>query len=399
MDFGERLPDGFCPFPPVRIAGAGSGPLQGMTFAVKDLFDLAGHVTGGGNPMWLATHPPAETTAPAVTMLLNAGADLVGKTITDELAFSLLGHNAHYGSPLNPAAPARLTGGSSSGSAAVVAGCHVDTALGTDTGGSVRLPASCCGLLGFRPTHGRITRAGVMPLAPQFDAVGWFARSGEVLQQVGQVLLGQSGSGPAAGGGRRWAVLLVEDAFAELDAGTRSAFAPAVDALTAALGPPGDIALTPNGLESWAQVFRILQGRQIWQTYGGWITAHRPIFAPDVAERFAWTATLAEEAVRGAERIRAAILQQLHTLLQGDVLLCLPTVPGIAPLRQSSADERQTFRNRALSLLCIASLSGLPQVTLPLVELENCPLGLSLIAGPGRDEDLLAAAVQVMTYS
>src|SRR5712671_3391861 len=165
------------------------GPLRDLCFAVKDLIDVAGHPTGCGNPTWLATHPPASVSAVCVEQLLAAGAQCEGKTITDELAFSLLGENHFYGTPLNPSAPDRVPGGSSSGSASAVACGLVDFALGTDTGGSVRVPASNCGIWGWRPSHGLISVAGVMPFSPTLDTVGVFARSAETLQRIARALL------------------------------------------------------------------------------------------------------------------------------------------------------------------------------------------------------------------
>src|SRR6188768_3826585 len=169
--------------PPTR-----TGPLDGLTFAVKDLIDVAGHRTGCGNPTWLATHPPATVSAICVEQLLAAGATCLGKTITDEIAFSLLGENHFYGTPLNPAAPDRVPGGSSSGSASAVACGLVDFAVGTDTGGSIRVPASNCGIFGLRPSHGLISVAGVMPFAPKLDTVGLFARDIDILQRATAVL-------------------------------------------------------------------------------------------------------------------------------------------------------------------------------------------------------------------
>ena len=198
----------FCRHVDIRVDGATVGPLAGLTFAAKDIYDVGGHTCCCGNPDWLATHPPAERTATAVTALLAAGATLVGKTLTDELAFSLNGENDHYGTPVNPAAPDRIPGGSSNGSASAVAGELVDTALGSDTGGSVRAPASYCGIYGIRTSHGAIPLDGVMPLAPSFDTVGWFARDAEMLERVGGVLLGDGAATPP----RR--LLYVEDAFA-----------------------------------------------------------------------------------------------------------------------------------------------------------------------------------------
>ena len=183
--------DGFLAGPRAHLAPTGSGALDGLTFAVKDNIDTLGSVTGAGNPAWRAAHRPAVRSAECVTRLLAAGATMVGKTLSDELAFSLEGRNAWDGTPVNPAVPGALPGGSSSGSASVVAAGLVDFALGTDTGGSVRVPASFCGVYGFRPTHGRVSLDGVVPLAASYDTVGWLARSGAVLARVGAVLLGE----------------------------------------------------------------------------------------------------------------------------------------------------------------------------------------------------------------
>jgi amidase len=130
----------FVPHGRIEIEGAAEGPLAGVRFAVKDIFDVAGVITGRGNPDWLASHAPATVNAPAVDALLAAGAKLVGKTITEELAFSVIGTNPYYGTPKNVAAPGRVPGGSSSGSAAAVGGGLVPLALGSDTGGSIRQP-------------------------------------------------------------------------------------------------------------------------------------------------------------------------------------------------------------------------------------------------------------------
>ena len=248
----------FCPHGDIHIEGTQGGPLSGLTFAAKDLFDIEGHVTGAGNPDWLATHAPAPATASAVRKLLEAGASLQGKTITDELAYSLAGVNMHYGTPVNPACPDRLPGGSSSGSASAVAGGLVDTALGTDTGGSIRVPANNCGLYGIRTTHGQVAKDGLVPLADSFDTVGWFARDARTLARVGEVLLGPRESFPA---GR---LVIATDCFDLVGADVRAALKPLVDRLIApsaflrdrfiAWGIPAErIVHQPNALpEGWA---------------------------------------------------------------------------------------------------------------------------------------------------
>ena len=284
------------------IPGAAQGPLAGLTFAAKDLFDVAGHTTGAGNPTWLATHPPATATASAVKALLDAGARLVGKTITDELAFSINGENAHYGTPLNTKAPQRIPGGSSSGSASAVAGGAVPLALGTDTGGSVRVPAAFCGIYGFRPTHGRI-------LAGWRDAAGAQLRRGRLVHPRRRICW--SGWGGCCWGfrvtrtERPRSLLLVEDAFALTEPSVRAALGPAIDAVTATLGSPRDVRLSGNGLgEGWLNAFRTLQMHEVWRTHGAWITAHKPHFGPGVAERFAASSKVTDKAAAEAGNFR-----------------------------------------------------------------------------------------------
>ena len=241
--------------PPVRIAGAPRGPLAGLTFAAKDLFDVAGHPTGGGNPDWARQHPVPTRHAWAVQRLLDAGATLIGKTITDEVSLGILGENPFDGTPLNPAAPERVPGGSSSGSASAVAQGLCDTALGTDTGGSVRVPASFCGLYGIRPTHGRLDLTGMMPQAPSSDTTGWFARDAETFARVSAVLLGEPIVRPAC----RPRLVVAVDAFGLADAETAAALEPMVRSLATLVGDVREDLLAPPGLSVWARAQRTLQ--------------------------------------------------------------------------------------------------------------------------------------------
>ncbi|MGD1879315.1 MAG: amidase [Kiloniellaceae bacterium] len=379
----------FVPAPQPTIAGSGSGPLSGVTFAAKDIFDVAGFVTGCGNPDWARTHAPAARHAPTVQALLDAGAGLVGKTITDELAYSLNGQNFHYGTPTNVNAPGRIPGGSSSGSAAAVAGGLADTALGSDTGGAIRTPASYCGLFGLRPTHGRITLEGVMPLAPSCDTVGWFARDAAMLRRVGGVLLG----GKTGDAGRFRRLLLAEDAFALAVPVAQAALAPLVERLEQRVTPGEKIpAAATDALLDWMWRFRHIQAREIMGTQGAWIAETRPSFGPEIQERFDWAASITEEQAAPAREAREAFAARLAGLLGDDALLCLPSAPGIAPLCSSTAEDLIVHRTAVLSLTSIAGLARLPQVSLPLARVEGCPLGLSLIAPAGADEDLLAFA-------
>ncbi len=384
----------FMDYPAVEVPSAENGPLAGLTFAVKDIYDVAGLPTGCGNPTRLAEARPAAESAPAVQALLDAGARFAGKTITDELAFSLSGQNAHYGNPINPAAPDRITGGSSCGSAAAVAAGLVDIATGSDTGGSVRAPASYCGLIGLRPTWGRISLAGTMPLADTFDTFGWFARDMATYKTVASVLLGHyEEPGPDLG-----RPLLATDAVGQLlGPDEQAAFAEMVSMVGAVIGDPEPVAVSPDGLDDWFWIFRRLQGYEAWQSQGDWITAARPDLGPGVKERFQFGSTITKANYDADNARRDTIRGRVQDLLATDRVLIVPTVPSAAPKKDAGFDWLDTYRNRALSILCISGLSGLPQITLPLGSVDGAPFGLSLIGPAGRDRALIALADTILS--
>ncbi len=379
----------FVPGTELRLEGAAEGPLRGLEFAAKDIYDVAGHVSGCGNPDWARSHPPAESSAWAVEAWLAAGATLVGKTITDELAYSLNGQNAHYGTPTNVNAPGRIPGGSSSGSASAVAGGLVDLALGSDTGGSVRVPASYCGIYGIRTSHGRVPLTGVMPLAASFDSVGWFAREPGLLRRAGEVLLEAATEAPAPG-----RLLLAEDAFALAAPAARAALAPAVERLEGRLGKAESVALGEpgGGLAAWMMHFRKLQAHEISRQHGPWIDEVQPNFGVEIGERFAWARTITDAEAEAAGTAREAFTRRVTGLLGDNGIICLPATSDIAPLTTTSAEALVEHRNRTLSLTCIAGLARLPQVSLPLAQVDGCPLALGLIGPPDSDRRLLAFA-------
>ncbi|MGE3537150.1 MAG: amidase [Candidatus Tectimicrobiota bacterium] len=377
----------FCRDTEAYLPGASSGPLLGLTFAAKDIFDVAGYVTGGGNPDWKATHAPAAQTAWAVQTLVDAGATMVGKTLTDEITRGIFGENAHDGTPVNPRAPGRLPGGSSSGSAAAVAGGLVDCALGSDTGGSVRVPASFCGLYGMRPTHGRIPLSGLLMQAPSYDTIGWFAREADLLARVGAVLL--RSTIPAAGLRR---LVIAEDAFALADAAVAAALQPYVARVAALCGQTTRLCLAPDGLAAWSEQQQILQGREAWETAQDWIDQVNPRFSFEVAERYVAARAITAAEIAQARQRREAIRQRLDTLLDVDAVLCLPTTPVPAPLRGERLSARRDVRARLSMLTCIAGTTGRPQINLPVATVDGLPVGLSLLGAPGMDERLLACA-------
>jgi amidase len=373
----------FCRHTHVALAGRRSGSLQGLTMAVKDVFDIAGHRTGNGHPLWLETHPPAVRTAAAVDRLLEAGVSLVGRTHTDEMAYSLNGENVHYGTPTNPKAPGRIPGGSSSGSAAAVAGGLVDFALGTDCGGSVRLPASYCGIYGIRTSHGLVSTEGVVELAPSFDTIGWLARDAGLMRRIAEPLL------PHAPVFVPKRLLIMTDAFATAGSAISDALAQAVGAISQVFAHVQELSVYSDVPPNFADAFRILQGAEIVRQHGAWIDRHGPTFGPGIGERFAWIRTIDAQAVASATLVRERVARHMDSLLDDNALLMLPTAPGIAPPLKTPVAELEAFRARAFALLSIAGLARLPQVTLPLGTFEGCPLGLSLLAPRGRDRGLL----------
>lgn len=375
----------FLPYPPVPVPHAPSGPLTGLTFAVKDLFDVAGYPTGGGSPHVLAMSGIKTRTAPTIQRLLDAGARFVGKTHTDELAFSLNGKNAHFGTPVNGAAPDRIPGGSSSGSASAVSNKLCDFAIGSDTGGSVRGPASHCGLFGLRPTHGRISLEACLDLAPVFDSCGYFSRDRETFVRVGEVLL-RDDPAPLP---ERPRLLLAADAFAMLDTDVRGALATPVKAIEEVLGAATLVEAAGEGFEPLYWAFRYIQSREAWAVRGAMIERYKPPLGPGVAERFAFAKSVTDAQVAEAEATRARFRERFAKLLGPDGVMLLPTMPDIAPLLAESEESLNDYRNRALNLLCLAGLAGCPQMSLPLASRAGAPLGLSLIGPAGSDLSLV----------
>lgn len=382
----DRL-NAFCPDSRAYLQGADEGPLAGLTFAAKDIFDVKGHVTGGGNPDWKASQRAAEATAWAVEVLVGAGATMVGKTHTDELTRGILGVNAHYGTPLNPRAAGRVPGGSSSGSAAAVAGGLVDFALGSDTGGSVRIPASFCGLYGLRPTHGRIPLDGMLLQARSYDTVGWFARDPDLFARVGSVLL-QTRISPS----RPRRLVVAEDAFEVADGSVREALEPVVERLASLIGHSSRERLAPTGLSDWAAGQRVRASSESWEVVREWIDRTNPRMSFQVAESCLAGRSLTSAEVAGALAEREKVKARMRTLLAGDTVVCLPTAPTTAPPRSQTMSERLPLTSRIVRLTCPAGTIGAPQINLPWAEAEGLPVGLSLLGSPGSDEMLIAFA-------
>jgi amidase len=394
---GGRVPPpdpvgAFCRVNHAAVASTASGPLSGLTFAAKDCFHIAGIPTGFGQPAWLATAPVPTVTATAVRQLLDAGASMVAKAHCDELCYSLTGENVHYGTPVNVNAPGRIPGGSSNGSAAAVAAGLVDFAIGTDCGGSVRIPASYCGILGIRPTHGRVSLEGVIPFGPSFDVGGWFARDPGIFERVGAVFLG-----PDPEPARLSRLVIAEDAFAIIEPRAREALQPAIEHLAGLLPGVAEVDVSDTALDRWFETFKVIQASEVWGNHGAWIERAQPQLGPGVKERMAWAAALETAAVESAKAERRRITARVDDLLQPGDVLCLPTSPRVAPLVASPVDKIEVeYREQAMRLLCIAGLNGLPQISLPLAHIDGLPLGLSIAGRRGSDRMLLGLAARLM---
>ncbi|MCU1396791.1 MAG: Amidase [Ilumatobacteraceae bacterium] len=366
--------------PSLLLAGAETGPLAGTTLAVKDLFDVAGTVSGAGNPTFAAGRAPATSDSVAVAALVDAGASVVGKTITDELAYSLAGTNVHYGTPRNVAAPGRVPGGSSAGSAAAVAARLVDLALGTDTGGSIRIPASYCGIYGWRPTHGAVSADGVVALAPSFDTIGLLANDAALLQIAADVVL------PAAG--TDVPVTRLRIITATLD-GLPDDIVAGLHRIAAGLSADGPVDLGID-LDAAAAAFRTLQGAEAWQEHGEWIERVQPAFGPGIEARFRAAAAVTAEAVAAARPVRAGVTEAIRAATAGGTVLLMPAAAGVAPLIGTDAAGNERQRSLNLRLTCLAGLSGAPVVVAPLLRSEGLPLGVAFVGAPGTDRALLA---------
>jgi amidase len=374
----------------IEVKGAPEGPLKGLTFGVKDIYNVAGVKTGFGSPAWLDTHEAATKNAAVVDQLLKAGASIVGKTHTEEMAWSINGINAHYGRPINVKAEGRVCGGSSSGSVSAVAGGLCDFALGSDTGGSIRLPASYTGIYGLRPTHGRLSLEGVLPLAPSFDVAGWFTRDAETYARIGKVLL-QGGDWNAKPRG----LLIAEDMFALLGEREKEALQPAIMRIAELYGEPRPVKIADRPLRDCFELYRIIQAAEVWKIHGAWVEKYKPTFGPGIHERMYGAAKSNPAEVEKAKAAREKVSAYIGEILKNSAMIILPTVPSIAPKIDMSQAEADSFRGKAMSLLSVSVLARTPQISMPLATLDGCPLGISIMGAQQTDEMLIEAAQEI----
>lgn len=377
-------------FRELTVDGADAGPLAGRTFYAKDLFDVAGHTSGAGNPDWLKTHQPATRNAVVVDALLKAGARLIGKTITDEMAYSVDGINAHYGAPENPQYEERTSGGSSSGSASVVAAGLADFSIGSDTAGSVRIPASFCGLYGFRPTVHRVSLDGVVPLSPGLDTPGWFAREPELLRICGEAILGESVSNQTVK-----KLLVATDAFKYIEPEFGASLAEALSYIRRLFPVVEAVSLTESGWDIFFDCFRIVQSFNAWKAHSEWIANCKPVFEPIIQERFDFASRVTADQYTTAAGIRTKISELIVGLLPPGTVLCMPTTWDLPPRVDSTPEELLYHRLGNIKLTCVSPLSGTPQVTIPVRYDDEHSIGISFLAGPNQDLLLLELAESV----
>lgn len=368
------------------LEGRRGGSLNGLKVAVKDVFDIANTRTSGGSPAWRDSQLPATRNSGAVDRLLQAGADVVGKTVCDEFCYSTVGANAHFGTPCNANAPMRIPGGSSSGSASAVASGACDIALGTDTGGSVRVPAALCGVYGIRVSSARFDLDGCMEMAPSFDAGGWLAADLQAFQEVGSKLLINPPSP-----GRVENIVALQDAFDIADDRISEHLAALLSTRSLDLAVSWDC-FSDETLDHWREAMRVVQAFEVWQTFGAFICANNPVFGPGVDERMRVASQVSALEAARAREILLEVRQRMEYLVCPGTILALPTVPTIAPLRSASPATLEDYRVRGMRLSCLASISGLPQVTIPAGTVEGAPIALSFIGWHGSDEVLLNVA-------
>jgi amidase len=373
------------------LLGRNSGPLAGRTFMVKDLFAIAGRKVSNGNPAWYAEAKGAPTTARAIQWLLDAGASLTGINVCDEFFYSVLGTNIHYGMPINIRSPRHVTGGSSCGSAAAVSASMCDFALGSDTGGSIRVPASFCGLYGLRPSFGRIDMTGATPMAPSYDTIGFLARDAELFRSVGCVLLdGKKVEAPLK------RLIIAEDMFARAETSIDEALWQMFARMGRSLPQPERKIIAGDDIDNWRNAFRIIQGFEIQSTLLPFVLSHRPSFAPAIRERFEAAAMITASEAEAARSVRNAVTDRLRGIAQPGAVIVMPTTPTLPPERDiPDGASTVEFRSRTLASTCLAGHSGLPELSIPSAEAAGCPVGLSFIGWPGGDEALLDLAASL----
>ncbi|OAY32162.1 outer envelope protein 64, chloroplastic [Manihot esculenta] len=394
--------------PPQPAPPKAPHPLTGLTFAVSDVFDIEGYVTGFGHPDWARTHEAASQTSSVVSALVEGGATCIGKTVVDELAYSINGENKHYGTPTNPAAPAYVPGGSSSGAAVAVAADLVDFSLGVDTVGGVRVPAGFCGIIGFRPSYGTIPHLGILPVSASLDSVGWFAKDPNVMRLVGHVLLQL----PFGVQRNPRQIIIVDDCFQLLKfpvdrviqvviKSTEKLFGrqvlkhetlegilvSKVPSLKQFHDKKTNGELRTSSITLLGNILQTLHRYEFRYNHKEWINVEKPNLDNSVELNEILEITEAEIGI--FKSIRNEMRAAIDSLLKDDGILAIPTTACLPPKLGAKEMLSEDYQIHSFSLLSIASLSGCCQVTIPLGHIDKCPVSVSFIARHGGDRFLL----------
>ncbi|KAM3224853.1 hypothetical protein ACQJBY_057925 [Aegilops geniculata] len=405
------------PPPPQPPPPAARQQLPDLTFAVSDNFEIEGYVAGFGNPDWKRTHKAASHTAAAVKTLLKQGATCVGRTVMDELGFGVTGENLHCGTPINPASPSVVPGGSCSGSAVAVSAQLVEFALGTDTTGDLRIPAAFCGVLCFRPSHGVVSTLGTLPNSHSLDTIGWLARDPHILSRVGDALL------PAAACGLRGKRQLVfaDDCFELLkipNQKTVDVIENAVRTLPYGFQPPKHINIGQyissnvpslkefcepstklqegkSALKALCTVMLLLQRYEFKANHEDWVNTVKPKLGLEVSTRVLQAVNFTDDNIKSLYIVRTEWRAALKNLLKDTGILVLPTMAGHPLKRNSKQRLSSEFEDKMYAFVSIAALSGCCQATVPLGNHNDHPISISFVAAHGSDKFLLRAILDM----
>ncbi|KAG2654141.1 hypothetical protein PVAP13_1NG495500 [Panicum virgatum] len=387
--------------PPQPPPPAARHLLSGLTFAASDNFEIEGYVAGFGNPDWKRTHEAPRHTAVTVTMLLKQGATCIGRTVMDELGFGVTGENLHCGTPINPASPSLVPGGSCSGAAVAVAAQLADFALGTDTIGDVRIPASFCGLLSFRPSYGVVSTLGTIANSQSLDTIGWFARDPSVLYRVAEALL------PATAGGlkQRRQFVFADDCFQLLKVSNQKTVHAIKNAVQTLPGyqPPKHINIGQylylnvpslkefcepatklqegmSALKALSIVMLLLQRYEFKASHENWVNTVKPKLGLDISTRVLRAVNFAHDNIKSLYAIRNELRAALQNLLKDTGILVLPTTAGY-PLKRNSKERLSSgFEDRMYKFVGIAALSGCCE--------EQVVLASKLVTAPVTNGDI-----------
>ena len=358
------------------------GLLSNLNFVLKDMCDVKNLKTSCGNPDFFKKCDFANDYAPFLKDLLNEGPVLKGITVCDEFFYSLIGENGHYGTPTNLNAPSCVPGGSSSGSAAALTTDLYDFSIGSDTGGSVRIPASFCGLIGMRPTHNRINTKGVYPMAPSFDTVGWFANNPEIFQKVGNVLLNNIERSNVDF--KQYVV--AEDLLELCDAEVQDNFN---NYINVNIPNINKTRLSTNTKAIIADNFRILQGAEVKENIIPWIEKNKPNISPEIRSRIDMASKITDIEVNRALIFRKTLIDEIEKSLPEGTIAVFPTAPFSAPKSGQDDESLGFYRKRLMQLTSIAGMTSRPQISIPKLKDKTGPVGISLLGWQYSDEILL----------